>query len=98
MIERRDDSLRVTSPMVIANARALLDAGRGLLHSASPTPAATLLDLAAVKEVDSSALGVILAWLRTAADKNLSLRLVDPPASLLSLAKLYGVNELLPLS
>ena len=96
MIERSDDSLRVMAPMVIANANALLDAGRGLLHAISASSTATVIDLAAVKEVDSSALGVILAWLRSAAEKNLSLRLVDPPASLLSLAKLYGVDELLP--
>ena len=98
MIERSDNRLRVTAPMTIANARALLDAGRGLLQSASSSPVTTLIDLVAVEEVDSSALGVILAWLRSAAEKNLSLRLVDPPASLLSLAKLYGVAELPPLS
>ncbi|HMW16748.1 MAG TPA: STAS domain-containing protein [Accumulibacter sp.] len=96
MIERIDDRLRVTAPMVIANARALLDAGRGLLAADFPTGQAARLDLAGVGEVDSSALAVVLAWLRTAAAKNLPLRLVEPPANLLSLARLYGVDELLP--
>ncbi|MBL8398485.1 MAG: STAS domain-containing protein [Candidatus Accumulibacter sp.] len=98
MIEPVDGRLRVTTPMVIANARALLDAGRGLLNSASPASGTILLDLAGVDAVDSSALGVVLAWLRSAAAQNLSLRLVGPPANLLSLAKLYGVDELLPLA
>ncbi len=99
MIERQDGTLRVTAPMIIANARALLEAGRRSLTSSSP-PAGTamLLDLAAVNDVDSSALSVVLAWLRTAGARGLTLRLANPPANLISLAALYGVSELLPLA
>ena len=96
MIECGEASLRVTVPMVIANARALLEAGRSLLR-AGPQQEQTLLDLAAVREIDSSALSVILAWLRTARDRGVALRIVNPPASLISLATLYGVCELLPI-
>ncbi len=97
MIEHGDASLRVTVPMVIANARALLEAGRSFLLSGARQEL-TLLDLAAVHEIDSSALSVILAWLRTAGEHGVALRIVSPPASLISLATLYGVCELLPIA
>jgi phospholipid transport system transporter-binding protein len=43
-------------------------------------------------------LSVVLAWLRTAGARGLTLRLANPPANLVSLASLYGVAELLPLA
>jgi len=95
MIEQADGRLRVTVPMIIANARALLEAGRGLLQSGKNS-GLTLLDLAAVSEVDSSALSVVFAWLRTAGTGGIALRIANPPANLISLATLYGVSELLP--
>ena len=97
MIERADGGLRVTAPMVIANARTLLEAGGGFLRSGSQADL-TLLDLAAVVDVDSSALAVVLAWLRAASERGVALHIANPPASLISLAKLYGVSELLPLA
>ncbi len=97
MIEPADGGLRVIAPMVIANARTLLDAGRVSLTSGKLAKMA-ILDLAAVAVVDSSALSVVLAWLRTAGERGVSLRLANPPANLISLATLYGVAELLPLA
>lgn len=97
MIEHADGSLRVTAPMVIVNARSLLEAGRHCLRSGHLNEL-VVLDLVAVAEVDSSALSVVLAWLRTAAERSIRLRLANPPANLISLATLYGVAELLPLA
>ncbi|EXI64977.1 MAG TPA: STAS domain-containing protein [Candidatus Accumulibacter phosphatis] len=97
MIAGTDGGLRVSAPMVIANARQLLDAGRNCLRARN-SATLTVLDLAEVSEVDSSAVGLILAWLRTASERRLELRIANPPASLLSLASLYGVAELLPLA
>ncbi|EXI80330.1 MAG: putative NTP binding protein (contains STAS domain) [Candidatus Accumulibacter sp. BA-94] len=97
MIACTDGGLRVSAPMVIANARALLAAGRSCLR-AREGAALTVLDLSEVGEVDSSAVSLILAWLRTAGERNLELRISNPPASLISLAALYGVAELLPLA
>jgi phospholipid transport system transporter-binding protein len=77
--------------------RALLEAGRNFLLAGAQQEL-TLLDLAAVREIDSSALSVILAWLRTAGEHGVALRIVSPPASLISLATLYGVCELLPIA
>ena len=97
MIEQAQGGLRVTAPMLIANARALLEAGYRLLNSAAPS-GDLQLDLAGVTDVDSSSLGMLFAWQRKAAERGLSLRIANPPASMMSLAALYGVSELIPLA
>lgn len=97
MIEQSGDSLRITVPMVIANASALLEAGRKCLQAAAPSGAA-LFDLSAVTEADSSALTLVFAWLRSARELGATLRISHPPASMISLAELYGVSDFLPLA
>lgn len=97
MIEQSGDSLRVTVPMVIANASALLEAGRQCLR-AGTQGGQSVFDLSAVDEADSSALTVVFAWLRTAREGRATLRIVHPPASMVSLAELYGVSDFLPLA
>ena len=68
-----------------------VDLGRAL-------PAGDLVfDFTDVTRVDSSALALVLAWLRRArarGDSVVGLR--APPESLLSLARLYGLEPLLP--
>ena len=96
MIAKDGRAYRVASPMVIAHARALLAAGRGLLGA--ETEKDVVLDLAPVQEADSSALAVLFAWQRSATARGTTLRIINPPASLLSLAALYGVAESLPLA
>lgn len=49
------------------------------------------IDLAGITEVDSSALALVFCWQRRAQ----RITLVNPPRSLLALADLYGVVELL---
>lgn len=93
MIEPSGDRLRVTVPMVIANASALLEAGRSRL-----TGGDAVFDLAGVSEADSSSLTLLFAWQRTAEARSARLRIVNPPASMVSLAALYGVSDLLPLA
>ncbi|MBI4740891.1 MAG: STAS domain-containing protein [Betaproteobacteria bacterium] len=95
MIENTGGSLRVTAPMVIANASALLEAGRSFLQATAT--GGLVVDLAAVEEADSSALTVVFAWLRSARARGASLRIANPPAGMLSLAALYGVSDFLPL-
>ena len=97
MIEQSGDSLRVTVPMPIVNASALLEAGRKCLQAAAPA-GETTFDLSAVEEADSSALTVIFAWLRTARERGATLHIAHPPASMISLAELYGVSDFLPLA
>jgi phospholipid transport system transporter-binding protein len=96
MIDKDGNNYRVTLPMVIANARALLRAGHALLGA--ETEKDVLLDLSSVREVDSSAVAVLFGLQRSALARGMVLRVTNPPASLLSLAGLYGVAESLPLA
>ena len=56
-----------------------------------------LVDLAQLEKVDSSAVSLMLVWLREAQRNKMNLRFANVPGNLLSLAKLYGVAELLQL-
>lgn len=93
MITREAGSLRVAVPMVMANAGGLLEAGRAVLQQKDET-----IDLKAVTEADSSALAVMLGWMRTAQARGGRLQFVNTPPGVRSLADLYGVAELLPLA
>jgi phospholipid transport system transporter-binding protein len=53
------------------------------------------VDLSGVTEVDSSALSLLLEWRREAVRNGREIRYLNLPASLKSLADLYGVTELL---
>ncbi len=60
---------------------------RGALH----------VDLSQVRSVDSSAISMLLGWKRAAQLGQHELSVTGWPEDLLSLARLYGVEELLPL-
>lgn len=97
MIEQNENGLRVTGSMLNANATALLEAGRGFLNQAGERR--TLgVDFSAVEETDASALAVLFAWLRTAKQAGIELRITRIPDSMVSQARLYGVYESLPLA
>ncbi|MDC0183027.1 STAS domain-containing protein [Nitrosomonadales bacterium] len=51
------------------------------------------IDLKEVKEVDTSLLGLIFEWKRQAKRYNKTVKIKNTPTNLLSLAKLYGVEE-----
>ncbi len=55
------------------------------------------VDLARVEAVDSTAVSLMLSWLRAAQARNIKLRFVNVPENLVSLANLYGVAESLSL-
>jgi phospholipid transport system transporter-binding protein len=93
MIEKRADCLAVTVPLVMANARGLLDAGRALLQ-----PGEVVFDLAAAVEADSSAVAVMLGLVRAAPSRGASVKFSNVPAGVRSLAELYGVAELISLA
>jgi phospholipid transport system transporter-binding protein len=90
MIECEGGRCAVRGPITIDNVVALLAEGNGLFGA----PQATV-DLAAVTEVDSSALSLLLEWRREAGRNGRSIRYLNLPANLKSLAELYGVTELL---
>lgn len=74
-------------------ASTLLDEGTKAISATAST-----FDLSAVAEVDSSGLAVLFGWLRAARAQGLALKFVNPPRNLLSLAQVYGVSDLLPVS
>jgi len=53
------------------------------------------VDCAPLKQFDSSALAVLLAWQRAANARGAALEIVNLPAGLASLAQAYGVDTLL---
>lgn len=53
-------------------------------------------DFSAVESVDSAAVSMLLAWTRAAQRGNYKFEVANLPADLISLAKLYGVEDLLP--
>ncbi|PKO38813.1 MAG: hypothetical protein CVU31_18230 [Betaproteobacteria bacterium HGW-Betaproteobacteria-4] len=93
MIERETGRLVVKVPLVMANARGLLEAGRSALQ-----PGEQVFDFSEVTEADSSALAVMLGWLRAATLSRSTVKFAHIPNGVVSLAELYGVTELLPLA
>ena len=94
MIEVQGDRLSVRVPMTMERATALLNAGA----AAFPASGDAVIDLAAVKELDSSALAVVFGWQRLARARGASVSISNAPESLLTLAQVYGVADLLPVA
>ncbi len=93
MIRAVGERLEVEAPMTLATASVLLAAG-----IAAFADGPTVFDLSRVAEVDSSGLAVVFAWQRAARERGASIRVVNPPPNLLSLAEVYGVADLVPLA
>lgn len=55
-----------------------------------------LVDFSRVESVDSAAVSMLLGWERAAQRGERELRVTGLPEDLLSLARLYGVDKLLP--
>jgi phospholipid transport system transporter-binding protein len=90
MIECREDHCIVQGPVTADNVVSLLAQGAERLNRPSMT-----VDLSGVTEVDSSALSLLLEWRRAAERSGRTIRYRNLPASLKSLAELYGITELL---
>jgi phospholipid transport system transporter-binding protein len=90
-MQREADRVLLSGPVTLANVGALLEEGRRHLAGGAGT-----VDLAGVTELDSSALALLLAWLREARAAGRSLVFANLPAALKTIARLYGVEDLLP--
>ena len=93
MMQREGERLLVTGPVTLANVAQALQEGYAAIRAG-----AGAVDLAGVTELDSSLLAMLLAWMREAALSGRTLRLDNLPAGLITIAQLYGVDELLPIS
>ena len=82
---------RTGSALTFVQARKALEEGLRAIASGE-----TVFDLAAVTEVDSTAVATLLAWQRAARARGSALSILNAPASIGTLTRLYGVDELLP--
>jgi phospholipid transport system transporter-binding protein len=78
----------VQGPITVNDVVALLGEGNERFTAQEVT-----VDLAAVTDVDSSALSLLLEWRREAGRNGRAIRYLNLPANLKSLAELYGVTE-----
>lgn len=90
-------TIRREGEVLVIEGALTLDTVPGLIAAAGEhfRQGADVVDFAAVTEVDSAAVALALEWVRQAERANVALRLVNLPASMQTLAKLYGVSELL---
>jgi phospholipid transport system transporter-binding protein len=93
VIRRDGRKMTVSGPVTLANAAAVLAAGRQHLAEGVKS-----VDLGEVSELDSTLLALAFAWLRDARAAKRELTFVNLPEALQTLARLYGVEELLPLA
>ena len=81
----------VRGPLTLGTVGALLDTAAWRLQAPE-----TRVDLSAVTEADSSAIGLLLAWVRAARASERRIRFENLPANLCSLIALYEVGEFVP--
>jgi phospholipid transport system transporter-binding protein len=92
MIRREGGRMVLSGAVTLGNVAQLLEEGRRHLDEGVDT-----VDLGEVREMDSAALALLLAWLRDAKSRGRDLAFTNLPASLTTIARLYGVDNLLPL-
>ena len=91
MIRRDGKRMVVGGPVTLQNVARVLEEGRQQLEEGVRT-----VDLSEVTEIDSSLLAAMLAWLREARAQEHDIAFTNLPESLQTLARLYGVDGLLP--
>jgi phospholipid transport system transporter-binding protein len=90
MISSADGRCTVEGPITLENVTSVLAESERAF-----TGTHLVVDLAGVTEVDSAAVSLLLEWQRQARAVSRRIEVVNIPASLQSLAELYGVSELL---
>lgn len=93
MIRREGNRLLLEGAVTAGTVPWLLDAGAAQLRDG-----VEVVDFAAVTEVDSAALALALAWLRATRASGRTIRFANLPRAMENLARLYAVDELLPLA
>jgi phospholipid transport system transporter-binding protein len=86
------EGFALEGPVTIATAGRIMDEARA--HW--PEAGESIVDFAGVTEADSAALALIFKWQRDAAKHGRTVRCANIPANVHALAKLYGVDGLLP--
>ena len=90
MLKEREGRWFVQGAMTMEHAAVLLEQGCRVCAGAD-----CCIDLAEVGGADSSSIAVVLGWVRQSRESGRKLRVLNPPKAFVSLAALYGVDELL---
>lgn len=90
MVDCDEAQCRIQGEITLVNAASILDELKPRIAKKIP-----LLDFSGVAQVDSTALALILSCMREAEQQNYRLRLSGLPASITTLADLYGVAPFL---
>lgn len=94
MITRSGNRLQLAGDVTMATVSAIVNGGL-IPAEAGATDRNLQIDLSGLGKVDSSAVSLMLAWMREAQRSNLSVQFINVPENLASLARLYGVAEVL---
>jgi phospholipid transport system transporter-binding protein len=92
VITREGERLKVHGSVTIATVPTLFEEGLRYLSSED-----LLVDFSQTEAVDSAAISLLLGWARAAQRGQHDLRVAGLPENLLSLARLYGVADMLPM-
>jgi phospholipid transport system transporter-binding protein len=85
--------MTLSGPVTLADVAGLLEEGRRHLAEGVST-----VDLSEVTDMDSALLALLLAWLRDAKTRQRDLAFANLPEALRTIARLYGVDSLLPVA
>jgi phospholipid transport system transporter-binding protein len=85
--------MTLSGPVTLADVAGLLEEGRRHLAEGVST-----VDLSEVTDMDSALLALLLAWLRDAKTRQRDLTFANLPEALRTIARLYGVDSLLPVA
>ena len=86
--------LKIVGALNLASMRRLL-AESSVYSQQQNLPDCLAIDFANVTEIDSSAVALLLHWRRESTRLGKSLRYIHLPPNLLSLAELYGLDQLI---
>jgi phospholipid transport system transporter-binding protein len=92
-ITKKDNNWLVSGPMSMPHVESLLAESAALAATREVE-----IDLSAVSEVDTATISLLFEWLRHAHSHKCKVHYANLPENLSSLAKLYGVLELIPLA
>lgn len=101
MISLDGRRMMLSGPVTLANVAEVLQEGSRHLDAGQRRrldEGVSVVDLGGVTEMDSALLALLLTWLRNAQQRDRRLEFSNPPASLRTIARLYGVDGLLPVA
>jgi phospholipid transport system transporter-binding protein len=89
---REGDVLFVAGDLTMQTVSAIVAGGAALM-----TPGPLRVDLSRVGKADSAGLALLLDWFRSAIASSCNLVVVGAPADLATLARVYGLSDILPM-